>query len=75
MLQISNHAIERYAQRFMDFTELESESLTHHQYCAIRNLLIDRFGHVVLPTCILNYKPWDARIIIVDDVLVTITKQ
>ncbi len=74
MLKISHHAILRYAQRLMDFTELQSECLTQAQYDMIRNLLLQHFGHLTSESrAIINYDAWDCRIVIVSNTLVTIT--
>ena len=76
MLQISHHSILRYAQRFMDMTELESECLNQAQYDMIRNLLKSRFNFLSSEAKIVyNYSDWDCRVVIVNHILVTITKQ
>ena len=75
MLLISHHAVLRYAQRFMDMTELQSECLIQPQYDMIRNMLLDRFSHLSsVAKLVIRYQEWECRIIIVDDILVTITK-
>ncbi len=75
MLKISHHAILRYAQRFMHMTELQSECLTQPQYDMIRNLLFQHFGHIKTESrVVLNYSPWDCRVVVVSNVLVTITQ-
>ncbi len=74
MLQISHHAILRYAQRLMDMTELQSECLTQPQYDMIRNTLLEHFSHLNSKAkLVIRYDRWDCRVIIVDNVLVTIT--
>jgi hypothetical protein len=73
MVQISHHATLRYAQRFMDFTELESECMTTLQYKMIRNFLSDKLENLNVSSAIIIDAERDMRLVIVENVLVTVT--
>jgi hypothetical protein len=58
----------------MDMDEVASESITTKQYNAIRNLLTDKLSRLNVTKAIIKCPDWDVRLVIVDSVLVTITK-